>query len=65
VPVNYIVLAIPVFLVLIALELVITRLQERQYYSLGDTISDIGTGSIGCGRPASWAWTSSTTGSTG
>ena len=43
-PVNYIVLAIPVFFVLIALELVITRLQEREYYSLGDSISDIGTG---------------------
>jgi sterol desaturase/sphingolipid hydroxylase (fatty acid hydroxylase superfamily) len=46
VPVNYIVLAIPVFFVLIALELAITRLQEKQYYSLGDSISDIGTGMI-------------------
>jgi sterol desaturase/sphingolipid hydroxylase (fatty acid hydroxylase superfamily) len=46
VPVNYIVLAIPVFFVLIALELVITRLQEKEYYSLGDSISDIGTGMI-------------------
>ena len=33
-PVNYIVLAIPVFFVLIALELLITRVQEKQYYSL-------------------------------
>jgi sterol desaturase/sphingolipid hydroxylase (fatty acid hydroxylase superfamily) len=46
VPVNYIILAIPVFFVLIALELLITRLQERQYYSLGDSISDIGTGML-------------------
>jgi alkylglycerol monooxygenase len=46
VPVNYIVLAIPVFFVLIALELAITRLQEKEYYSLGDSISDIGTGII-------------------
>ena len=45
-PVNYIVLAIPVFFVLIALELVITRLQEKEYYSLGDSISDIGTGMV-------------------
>ncbi len=43
-PVNYIVLAIPVFFILIGLELVITRLQEKDYYSLGDSISDIGTG---------------------
>ena len=45
-PVNYIVLAIPVFFALIALELVITRLQEKEYYSLGDSISDIGTGMV-------------------
>jgi alkylglycerol monooxygenase len=45
-PVNYIVLAIPVFFLLIALELVITRLQEKEYYSLGDSISDIGAGMI-------------------
>ena len=45
-PVNYIVLAIPVFFVLIALELVITRLQEKEYYSLGDSISDVGTGMV-------------------
>ena len=45
-PVNYIVLAIPVFFALIALELVITRLQEKEYYSLGDSISDLGTGIV-------------------
>ena len=41
---NYIVLAIPVFLVLILLELVITRLQEKDYYRLSDSISDLGCG---------------------
>ena len=41
---NYIVLAIPVFLLLIALELAITRLQERDYYRLSDSISDLGCG---------------------
>jgi sterol desaturase/sphingolipid hydroxylase (fatty acid hydroxylase superfamily) len=43
-PVNLIVLAIPVFFLLIGLELVITRVQEKDYYSLSDSISDIGTG---------------------
>jgi alkylglycerol monooxygenase len=42
--VNYIVLAIPVFLLLILLELVITRLQEKDYYRLSDSISDLGCG---------------------
>jgi sterol desaturase/sphingolipid hydroxylase (fatty acid hydroxylase superfamily) len=46
VPTNYIVLAIPVFFLLIGLELAITRLQEKDYYSLGDSISDIGTGMV-------------------
>jgi sterol desaturase/sphingolipid hydroxylase (fatty acid hydroxylase superfamily) len=41
---NYIVLAIPVFLLLILLELVITRLQEKDYYRLSDSISDLGCG---------------------
>ena len=45
-PINYIVLAIPVFFMLIALELVIARVQEKDYYSLSDSISDIGTGMI-------------------
>jgi sterol desaturase/sphingolipid hydroxylase (fatty acid hydroxylase superfamily) len=45
-PVNLIVLAIPVFFLLIALELAITRVQEKDYYSLSDSISDIGTGMI-------------------
>jgi alkylglycerol monooxygenase len=45
-PVNYIVLAIPVFCALIALELVIARVQEKDYYSLSDSISDIGAGMI-------------------
>ena len=43
-PVNLIVLAIPVFFLLIALELVITRLLERDYYRLSDSINDLSTG---------------------
>jgi alkylglycerol monooxygenase len=43
-PVNYIVLAIPVFLVLILLELLITRLQEKDYYRLSDSINDLSCG---------------------
>jgi sterol desaturase/sphingolipid hydroxylase (fatty acid hydroxylase superfamily) len=42
--VNYVVLAIPVFLLLIVGELVITRLQEKDYYRLSDSISDLGCG---------------------
>jgi sterol desaturase/sphingolipid hydroxylase (fatty acid hydroxylase superfamily) len=41
---NYIVLAIPVFLLLIVGELVITRIQEKDYYRLSDSISDLGCG---------------------
>jgi sterol desaturase/sphingolipid hydroxylase (fatty acid hydroxylase superfamily) len=44
--VNYIVLAIPVFLLLILLELAITRLQEKDYYRLSDSISDLGCGML-------------------
>jgi alkylglycerol monooxygenase len=43
---SYIVYAIPVFLLLIGLELAITRAQERDYYSLADSISDLGCGVI-------------------
>jgi sterol desaturase/sphingolipid hydroxylase (fatty acid hydroxylase superfamily) len=43
-PVNYIVLAIPVFFVLIALELVITRVLERDYYRLSDSLNDLSCG---------------------
>jgi sterol desaturase/sphingolipid hydroxylase (fatty acid hydroxylase superfamily) len=42
--VNYVVLAIPVFLVLILLELVITRVQEKRYYRLSDSINDLSCG---------------------
>jgi sterol desaturase/sphingolipid hydroxylase (fatty acid hydroxylase superfamily) len=45
-PVNYIVLAIPVFLVLIALELVVTRLLERDYYRLSDSLNDLACGMV-------------------
>jgi hypothetical protein len=43
---NYIVLAIPVFFLLILLELVITRLLEKDYYRLSDSISDLGCGIV-------------------
>jgi sterol desaturase/sphingolipid hydroxylase (fatty acid hydroxylase superfamily) len=43
-PVNYIVLAIPVFILLILLELVITRIQEKDYYRLSDSINDLSCG---------------------
>jgi alkylglycerol monooxygenase len=43
---NYVVLAIPVFFLLIALELVITRVQEKDYYALSDSIADLGCGLV-------------------
>jgi sterol desaturase/sphingolipid hydroxylase (fatty acid hydroxylase superfamily) len=43
---NYVVLAIPVFFLLIGLELVITRLQEKDYYSLSDSVADLGCGIV-------------------
>ena len=43
-PVNYIVLAIPVFILLILLELVVTRIQEKDYYRLSDSINDLSCG---------------------
>jgi sterol desaturase/sphingolipid hydroxylase (fatty acid hydroxylase superfamily) len=43
-PVNYVVLAIPVFLILILLELVITRVQEKDFYRLSDSINDLSCG---------------------
>jgi sterol desaturase/sphingolipid hydroxylase (fatty acid hydroxylase superfamily) len=42
--VNYVVLAIPVFLVLILLELAIARIQEKDYYRLSDSINDLSCG---------------------
>ncbi len=45
-PVNYIVLAIPVFIVLIGLELLVTRLLERDYYSFDDSINDLSCGML-------------------
>ena len=45
-PVNYVVLAIPVFILLILLELVITRVQEKEYYRLSDSINDLSCGII-------------------
>lgn len=43
---DLIVLAIPVFVVLILLELAITRLQERRFYTLSDSINDLSCGMI-------------------
>jgi alkylglycerol monooxygenase len=43
---NLIVLAIPVFFALIAVELAVARLRRKDYYSLGDSVADIGTGLI-------------------
>jgi len=43
---NYVLLAVPVFFLLIGLELAITRLQERDYYSLGDSVADLGCGLV-------------------
>ena len=45
-PVNYIVLAIPVFFALIALELVITRVLERDSYTLADSLNDLSCGIV-------------------
>ena len=43
---SYIVYAIPVFFLLIGLELVITRAQEKDYYSLADSMTDLGCGLV-------------------
>jgi sterol desaturase/sphingolipid hydroxylase (fatty acid hydroxylase superfamily) len=43
-PVNYVVLAIPVFILLILLELLITRIQEKDFYRLSDSINDLSCG---------------------
>jgi len=44
--VNYVVLAIPVFFLLIGLELLIARVQEKDYYSLADSVADLGCGLV-------------------
>src|SRR4029078_7461883 len=43
---NYVVLAVPVFFLLICLELVITRIQEKDYYTLTDSVADLGCGLV-------------------
>jgi alkylglycerol monooxygenase len=45
-PVNYIVLAIPVFFALIGLELLLTRVLERDSYSLADSLNDLSCGVV-------------------
>lgn len=44
--VNYVVLAIPVFFGLIALELLVARALERDYYSLADSLNDLSCGVV-------------------
>jgi alkylglycerol monooxygenase len=43
---SYIVYAIPAFLLLIGLELAITRAQEKDYYSLADSLTDLSCGLV-------------------
>src|SRR6266850_4430653 len=43
---NYVVLAVPVFFLLIGLELVIARIQEKDYYTLSDSVADLGCGLV-------------------
>jgi sterol desaturase/sphingolipid hydroxylase (fatty acid hydroxylase superfamily) len=43
---NYVVLAIPVFFLLIGLELLIARVQEKEYYTLADSVADLGCGLV-------------------
>ncbi len=43
---DYIVLAIPVFFFLIALELALDRFAHRDYYRLGDTVNDLSCGIV-------------------
>lgn len=45
-PVNYVVLAIPVFFALIGLELLLTRVLERDSYTLADSLSDLSCGIV-------------------
>jgi alkylglycerol monooxygenase len=45
-PVNYVVLAIPVFFALIGLELLLTRLLERDSYTLADSLNDLSCGMV-------------------
>jgi sterol desaturase/sphingolipid hydroxylase (fatty acid hydroxylase superfamily) len=45
-PVDYVVLAIPVFFLLIGLELLLTRLLEKGYYRLADSLSDLSCGMV-------------------
>jgi sterol desaturase/sphingolipid hydroxylase (fatty acid hydroxylase superfamily) len=44
--VNYIVLAIPVFFLLIGLELVVERLARKDYYRLSDALNDLSCGTV-------------------
>ena len=44
--VDYIVLAIPVFLALIGAELLLTRILEKDYYGFSDTLNDLSCGML-------------------
>ena len=43
---NLIILAIPVFFLLLAVEVIAARVQRRRYYALADSVADMGTGVI-------------------
>jgi alkylglycerol monooxygenase len=44
--VNYVVLAVPVFLALIGVELLVARLQRGDYYRFSDSVSDLSCGLV-------------------
>ena len=43
---NLIILSIPVFFLLIAVEVIAARVQRKRYYALADSVADLGTGMI-------------------
>ena len=43
---NLIILSIPVFFALIAVEVVAAHVQRKRYYALADSVADLGTGMI-------------------
>ncbi len=43
---NYIALAIPVFFVLIFIELIFTRIMRREHYRISDSINDLSMGTL-------------------
>ena len=47
---NYIALAIPVFFVLIGIEILVARHQEKDYYRFNDSINDLSMGILQTGE---------------